>query len=159
MNVRQLTFSAIAFVFTFASTLFINSVAIADDYHVGDVYINHPYARASVPGQISGAAYLTLENKGDRADTLISVQSPAVKAVEIHTMSMTDNVMRMREVTHIELKPKEKLSMLPGSSYHIMLIGLTAPLKVGDKFPLILSFKKAGKIETSIVVEDDHANK
>lgn len=35
-----------------------------------------------------------------------------------------------------------------------MLIGLTQPLKAGDKFPLTLTFQKAGKIEVSVHVTD-----
>lgn len=152
MNFRAFSFAAFA--------LLISSTAIAHDYHAGDVHIGHPYARASVPGQTSGAAYLTLENKGKQSDTLIAAQSPAAKSVEIHTMSMTaDNVMRMREVSSIELKPNEKIIMLPGDGYHIMLIGLKAPLKTGDKLPLVLTFKKAGKVDVSIWVEDAKTKK
>ena len=147
MNFRPLSCAAFA--------LLLSSTAFAHDYHAGDVYVDHPYARATVAGQTSGAAYLMLENKGKQSDTLISAQSPAARSVEIHTMSMSaDHVMRMREVSGIELKPQEKVAMLPGNGYHIMLIGLKAPLKAGDKFPLTLTFRQAGKIETSIWVED-----
>ncbi|WP_076593240.1 copper chaperone PCu(A)C [Herminiimonas arsenitoxidans] len=147
MNLRQLSFA----VLTFA----ISTAAVAHDYRVGDISVDHPYARATVAGQTSGGAYLTLENKGNSADTLISAKSPVAASVEIHTMSMTaDHVMRMREVGTLEIKAKEKIAMQPGDGYHIMLIGLKSPLKVGDKLPLTLTFKKAGKIETSIFVED-----
>ncbi|MNR80677.1 hypothetical protein D3C72_114030 [compost metagenome] len=144
MNLRQLSYATIA--------LLISTSAIA---HAGDIVVDHPYARATVAGQTSGGAYLTLENKGNSADTLVSASSPAARSVEIHTMSMTaDNVMRMREVGSLDIKAKEKITMQPGNGYHIMLIGLKAPLKAGDKLPLTLTFKQAGKIETAIVVED-----
>ena len=147
MNFRPLSCAAF--------TLLLSATAFAHDYHAGDVYVDHPYARATVAGQTSGAVYLTLENKGKQSDALISAQSPAAKSVEIHTMSMSaDHVMRMREVSGIELKPQEKVVMLPGNGYHIMLTGLKTPLKTGDKFPLTLTFRQAGKIETSIWVED-----
>jgi len=147
MNLRSLSFISCA--------LLISSAAIAHDYRAGDIHVEHPYARATVPGQTSGAAYLTLENKGKQSDTLISAQSPAAQSVEIHTMSMTsDHVMRMREVGSIELKPQGKIVMQAGDGYHIMLLGLKAPLKAGDKLPLTLTFKKAGKVEASISVED-----
>ena len=137
------------------ASLFISGAALAHDYRVGDIIIDHPYARSTMPGQTSGGAYLTLENKGKQSDALISAQSPAAQSVEIHTMSMTaDNVMRMREVSSVELKPQEKIVMQPGDGYHIMLLGLKTPLKAGDKLPLTLTFKKAGKVETSISVEE-----
>ncbi len=150
MNLRSLSFVAVSLLFS--------SAALAHEYRAGDILIAHPYARATMPGQTSGGAYLTLENKGKQADTLISAQSPAAQSVEIHTMSMTsDHVMRMREVDSIELKPQEKIVMQPGDGYHIMLLGLKAPLKAGDKLPLTLTFKKAGKVEASISVEESKA--
>ena len=150
MNLRSLLF--------ISAGLLICGTTLAHEYRAGDILIAHPYARATMPGQTSGGAYLTLENKGKQADALISAQSPAAQSVEIHSMSMTtDNVMRMREVGSIELKPQEKIVMQPGDGYHIMLLGLKAPLKAGDKLPLTLTFKKAGKVETSISVEENKA--
>lgn len=138
----------------FAAAALFASSAFAHDYRAGDIHVDHPYARATVPGQTSGGAYLTLENKGSNADTLLAAQSPAAQSVEIHTMAMNGNVMRMREVAEIDIKPGEKIAMQPGDGYHLMLIGLKAPLKAGEKLPLILTFRKAGKMETSITVED-----
>ena len=150
MNLRQLSFAAL--------TLLISASSMAHDYRAGDISVDHPYARATVAGQTSGGAYLTLENKGKQGDELISAQSPAAKSVEIHTMSMTaDNVMRMREISSIELKPQEKIVMQPGSGYHIMLLGLKTPLVAGEKVPLTLMFKKAGKVEAFISVEENKA--
>jgi copper(I)-binding protein len=143
--------------FSLTAALLISSVAFAHDYQAGNVHIDHPYARATAPGQPSGAVYMTLENKGKEADKLVSVASPAAKTAEIHTMSMDGNVMRMREVGSIELKPAEKIVMQPGHGYHIMMIGLKAPLKVGDKLPMTLTFEKGGKVDVSFWVEDVNA--
>lgn len=128
----------------------------AHDYQAGGIYINHPYARATVPGQPSGAAYLTLENKGGQADRLIGISvAPATAArAEIHTMAMDGNVMKMHEVSGIDLAPSAKVTMAPGNGYHIMLLELRQPLKLGDKLPLSLSFAKAGKIEIMAEVEN-----
>lgn len=139
------------------AALLASAVAMAHDYRAGDIHVEHPYARATVPGQTSGAAYLTLENTGKRGDALISADSPAASAVEIHTMSMDGNVMRMREIASVELKPAAKLTMRPGEGYHLMLTGLKAPLHAGDKIALTLRFKHAGKIETALTVEDGMA--
>ncbi len=146
MQFRVLISLAVALV-TSASTY-------AHDYKAGSLRIEHPYARATVPNQPSGAAYLTIENTGKRTDKLIAVRSPIAKAVEIHTMSMDGNVMKMREVSGIELQPSTKFSMKPGDGYHLMLIGLKQSLKVGDKFPMTLIFEKAGKAEVLVSVQE-----
>lgn len=138
----------------FVCALAVSVSAYAHEYDLGSLHIGHPYARATVPGQPSGGAFLSIENKGKEADKLIGVSSPAAKNAEIHTMSMDGNVMKMREVGEIELAPASTVNMTPGNGYHIMLIGLTQPLKAGDKFPLTLTFQKAGKVEVSVHVTD-----
>lgn len=153
--------SAAAFVrnaFSAAIILFC-SAAAAHEFKVGDIHVGHPYARTTVPGQPSGGVYLSLENKGKKADKLVAASSPAAKTVEIHTMSMDGNIMRMREVSHIEVAPAAKVDMQPGSGYHIMLMGLTAPLKTGDRVPMTLTFEKAGKVDVQVNVEEVSAPK
>jgi copper(I)-binding protein len=135
-------------------TLGIAAAANAHDYKVGALHIAHPYARATVPNQPAGAAYMTIENKGTEADKLIGGTAPIARSVQIHTMSMDGNVMKMREVSSLEIKPSEKLVLQPGDGYHIMLIGLKQPLKAGDKFPMTLKFEKAGPVDVSVHVEE-----
>lgn len=58
------------------------------------------------------------------------------------TMGSSDN-MTMREVDSIELPAGKMVELKPGG-YHIMLIDLVKPLKVGDKIEITLEFEKAG---------------
>lgn len=141
-------------ILTFAVALLASSLAGAQEYKVKDLRISDAYARATAPQQPAGGAFVTIENKGNATDKLVAAASPVAKSVEIHTMSMEGNVMKMREVPGIELKPAAKLVMKPGDGYHLMLMGLQQPLKAGDKFPLTLTFEKAGKTEVSVVVRD-----
>jgi copper(I)-binding protein len=71
---------------------------------------------------------------------------------EVHTVIREGDVMRMREVTAIDLAPKSTTELKPGS-YHIMLMELAGPLKAGDRFPLTLVFEKAGSITVEVQVE------
>ena len=45
-----------------------------------------------------------------------------------------------------------KATLAPGG-YHVMLMGLKAPLKEGQSFPLTLTFEHAGKVEVEVMVE------
>ena len=137
----------------FATALVSAGIATAHEFEAGELRIGHPHARPTIANQRTGAAYLTLENKGTSADKLVGISSPVAQSVEIHTMAMDNGVMKMREVPSIELKPGEKVAMQPGDGYHLMLMGLTQQLKAGDKFPMTLSFEKAGKKEVSVRVE------
>ena len=135
------------------AALALSSASQAHDYKLQDLHIDHPYARATAPQQPSAGAFLMIENQGKTTDKLVSASSPAAKSVQIHTMSMEGNVMKMREVGSIELQPGSKVEMKPGGGYHLMLIGLQRSLKAGDTFPLTLTFEKAGKTEVSVKVE------
>lgn len=115
--------------------------------------IDKAVARATVGKQTNGAAYLQIENKG-ADDVLVAASSPVAARVEIHTMAMEGDVMKMRALPQVEIKAGQKLEMKPGAGVHLMLLGLKKPLVVGDKFPLTLVFRKAGKVEASVEVAD-----
>lgn len=142
--------------FRFGSALSIMLLALsaqANTYRTGNVEISHPHARPTVAQQANGAAYLTLENRGKAADRLLGASTPRARAVEIHSMSMDGHVMKMREVEHLVLKPASKIEMKSGNGYHLMLVGLSQPLKPGDKLPVTLVFERAGKVEIIVPVE------
>ena len=80
--------------------------ALALDYKLGAIEINHPWTRATPPTAQAGGGFLLLTNTGTTPDRLIAVKSPAADKVEIHEMKMDGNVMRMRELDKgIELPP------------------------------------------------------
>lgn len=136
-----------------ATTLLTTAVTVyAQEYKLNGLIITQPYARATVPQQKAGGAYLTIENKGQESDRLVAVATPAARSAEIHTMTMDGTVMRMREIDAIDIPPSTRISMKPGDGFHVMLLDLHQPLKAGAKFPLTLQFEKAGKIEVTVSV-------
>jgi periplasmic copper chaperone A len=141
-------FTALAIAFTFSMS------GHAQETKLKDLLIDNPYARATVANQRAGGAYVTIENKGKNADKLVGASSPVAKSVEIHTMTMDGNVMKMREVGQIELPASGRVEMKPGDGYHLMLMGLQQSLKAGDRFPMTLVFEKAGKAEVMVKVQE-----
>lgn len=126
--------------------------AHAHSFKLGELTIGHPYARSTAPGQPTGGAYLSITNAGAAADKLVSVTAGISTSVELHEMKMDGNVMRMREVPGIEVPAGKAVELKPGG-LHIMLMGLKAPLKQGEKFPLKLKFEKAGEVTVTVNVE------
>lgn len=124
--------------------------AMAQDYMVGQMEIAQPWARPSTVR--TGAAYFRLTNKGDSADALISVAGDVADKVELHTMTMDGNIMRMRKVESLILPAGKSIAIEPGG-LHIMLIGLKKPLVEGESFPLHLTFKKAGGVDITVHVQ------
>jgi copper(I)-binding protein len=123
----------------------------ADDVHHRGMHIGEPWARATTAGQTTGGGYLTLHNMGERADRLVSARSPAAERVELHTMTMEGDVMRMRQIDGIDLPAGKALELKPGGM-HLMLLGLKAPLKAGSRVPLTLKFERAGEVRVELQV-------
>lgn len=139
-----------AFLFAYA---FGTSVASAHEYALKSLKIDHPFARATPPGAKTGGVFVTVENTGSQPDRLMSVSSPVAGIAELHEMKVDAGVMRMRGVPALEVKPGETLKLTPGG-YHVMLSELRQPLKVGDRFPMTLTFLHAGAVEVSVWVEE-----
>ena len=69
----------------------------AHSFKVGNIDIGHPYARPTSSGQQVGAGYLKLTNRG-AADRLLSAAATVAASVEMHSMEMDGDVMKMRQV-------------------------------------------------------------
>ncbi|EJM10448.1 hypothetical protein PMI21_05280 [Pseudomonas sp. GM18] len=108
--------------------------------------VNDAWVRATVAGQHSTGAFMTLQADSD--SKLLSVQSPVANTVQIHQSSMKDDVMSMSQVESVALPAGKPVSFDP-HGYHIMLMDLTAQVKEGDKVPLTLTVENAkGEKET-----------
>lgn len=132
----------------------------AHEFKLGTITIGHPYARATAAGQPTGGGFMKFVNAGGN-DKLLSLSAEVSKSVELHEMKMEGDVMKMRQVDGIELPAGKTIELKPGG-YHVMFIGLKAPLKVGDSFPLKLKFEKAGEVTVDVKVEApgaDHSMK
>jgi periplasmic copper chaperone A len=143
--------------FAFGLSIFSLQVA-AHDYTVGKIHIVHPYSVPSAIAAQNGAAYIrTISNRGDSTDQLLSASSPVAQSVELHSMKMDGDVMRMREINALSLPAKSEVTLRHddrgADGYHLMLMKLAKPLNVGDRFPLTLKFEKSGTVEVMVVVQ------
>lgn len=128
------------------------SLAQSAEFTKGDIKIVEPWARATPGGAKVGAGYVTITNSGKTVDRLIGGSAAAAAVFEVHDMTMTDGVMRMRKLDNgIELKPGATVTLRPGG-LHLMFIDLKQPLKQGEKMKGTLVFQKAGSVEIEYVV-------
>ena len=112
--------------------------------------IDKAWARATPGGAQTAAAYMTILSAA--SDRLLGVSSPAAAKAAIHETLMENGVMKMRPVGVLELAPGKAVELKPGG-YHVMLMGLKAPLKAGESFPVTLTFEKAGPREVTVKIE------
>jgi len=115
-----------------------------------EVTVTAPWARATVASQKSSGAFLQLQSS--KATRLVAASSPLAGRVELHEMSMQNNVMSMRALSAIDLPAGQLVELRPGA-FHVMLFDLRQPLKAGDKLPLTLEFDDGHNGRESITVQ------
>ncbi|HEY7765948.1 MAG TPA: copper chaperone PCu(A)C [Aestuariivirgaceae bacterium] len=147
MRFRMVIELLAALILTFAALLAISQMAKAADIEVRDAY-----ARASLGGSKTTVVYMTLVNEGEEADHLRAAASDAASHAALHRHVFDGDVARMEEIACLTIPPRSAVEFGPGG-LHVMLTGLSAPLRDGDELPLRLKFDRAGEIALTIPVK------
>lgn len=103
-----------------------------------EVRIEQAWIRGTVPGQSSTGAFMNLTAPSNVR--LVDGHTPVAGAVEIHEMAMDGYVMRMRQISSIDLKAGKKTELKAGG-HHLMLTSLKQRLEGGQTVPLTLVFE------------------
>jgi periplasmic copper chaperone A len=139
-------------VFAVAALALCATPALAEDFNIGSLSIASPWSPATPKGASVGAGYFKLTNKGTVPDRLIGGSAAASGEFELHEMTMSEGIMRMRPVKGgLEIKPGQTVELKPGS-YHIMLVDLKEALRQGQHFKGTLTFEKAGSVDIDFTV-------
>lgn len=127
--------------------------ALAHDYAVGSLKIDHPWTRATPKGAAVAGGYLKITNNGAAPDRLVGGTFVNAGRLEVHEMKMDNGVMQMRPLAAgLEIKPGQTVELKPGS-FHLMFMELKAPVEQGKRIKGTLTFEKAGTVEVEYAVE------
>ena len=99
------------------------------------VTVDKPWVRTTVAGQTTSAAYMTITFA--QGGKLVSASSPIAASAEVHEMKMDGDMMKMRSVDVLPLPAGKQVELKP-NGFHMMLMGMTVPLKAGDVVPIRL---------------------
>lgn len=132
-------------------------IAQAHDFTVGAIKIDHPWMRVPPAAAKVAGGFMTITNTGKELDRLIGGSVLIAGRFEVHEMSVTDGVMRMRQLQPgLDIKPGETVVLKPGS-FHVMMMDLKAAPEVGKPLKGTLIFEKAGTVEIDYKVEAANA--
>ncbi|WP_434339638.1 copper chaperone PCu(A)C [Motilimonas cestriensis] len=129
--------------------------AHAHDYGANSIKIDHPWSREAPPNAKVIAGFFQLKNNGTEDDFLISASTPVADRVEIHTHIMEDDMMKMRQVNSVRIGAMNMVMFKPGS-FHLMIFEPKQSFKKGERFPMTLTFKRAGTIEIEVAIEENN---
>ena len=129
------------------------AIAVAQDDQAGAIKIVQPWMRQTPAAAKVAGGFMTLVNTGTTADRLIGGTIVNAARFEVHEMSVTGGVMRMRHLqAGLEIKSGETVVLKPGS-YHVMFMDLTAAPQAGQRLNGTLVFEKAGTVKVEYKVE------
>lgn len=128
--------------------------ASAHEYSAGQLHIAHPWSMELPPNAPTVAVYFIVHNNGKSADRLTGVHTPIAGEAQFHESSHVNGMMKMQQVTAVEIAAGADASFAP-MGYHVMLLDVKDRSKLtdGQRFPLTLHFEKAGDITVEVSVQ------
>ncbi len=141
----------------FAATVisfFLSTSVFSGEIKAGDIHIKNLWVKTPPKGAKVAGGYLTITNMGKTSDRLVSGTLTGARKVEIHQMSMKNNIMMMSKLEKgLEIKPGQTVELKSGS-FHLMIMGLKGTLNKGDSIKGVLQFEKAGKVDVEYMIKD-----
>ena len=129
------------------------SPALAHEIKAGSLEIVHPHAPAMLPGAAVGGGFMTIINHGTADDRLLSVTTDRSGKVELHQMSMENDVIKMRALKDGIPLPAGKTVKLSHGGAHVMFKSVADPFVEGETFDATLHFETAGAVEVEFHVD------
>lgn len=123
------------------------SKALAHSFKIGEIAIGHVWGLPSETRETQ--VFAPLSNRSKDKDELVAARSPICSMIELRQNNRYDDP----PLASVVLEPAKPVAMRKGAR-HLRLIGLTRPLKAGDRFDMILDFLKAGEVTVEVIVED-----
>jgi copper(I)-binding protein len=147
-DVRRFRLSQFAWLFI----VILSASVMAVEAAAGSLVVVNAWSRATAPGAPIGVAYFEIVNSGGQ-DTLIHIDTPVARQVEMHSMATVGGLMQMRQLLTVDVPVHGRVRFEPGGP-HAMLIDLVRPLKKGDRFELTLTFRHSGPVRVEAIVQD-----
>lgn len=122
-----------------------------DSVTSGDVTVWRAWSKVTIGADRPGVLYVGITNKGNTDDALVGVATPVASLPMLHETVVTYGVASMPHAMKVPIPAGASVVLAPGG-YHGMLMGLTAALKDGDRFPATLTFEKAGDVTINVEV-------
>jgi copper(I)-binding protein len=123
--------------------------------HVGDLDVAGGYAVSSVVSLegTTTAVYLSIANAGVKPAGLVGASTTRAASVQLAGAPADGaNATAVTTVDSIPIAAGATVALAPGA-YHLAVVGLSAPLRIGDTLPLTLRFSGGRTAHLTLPVE------
>lgn len=105
----------------------------------GEITVRDAWVRESTATRTSSSAYFTIENRTNKAVTLVKVSLDDVADAQVHSMADQQGRAVMRPVSALPVPARGSVDLAPGGT-HVMLMDIARPLKAGTTVEMTLTF-------------------
>lgn len=127
------------------------AVPAAASAQASPVTARDAWVREAPAGRAVTGVFLTLQNAGTAARTLVSGRASVGDTLELHEMKRENGMMRMAPVPGIAIPAGATVELRPGG-LHLMLFGLKKPLVAGDTVRVQLTLDDKTTVEVAAPV-------
>jgi copper(I)-binding protein len=118
----------------------------------GGLTVTQGWVRNPIAGRDVTAGFFTVEGGGE-AGRLTGVESPEAERIELHTMAMEGDVMRMRQVEAMDVPADGALSLSSGGD-HLMVFGVSPDAASDGVLDVVLQFEGGRSVEAQLPFAD-----
>ena len=140
-------------VFSFMTILIPYQITWSNDFKKNAIEVNNPYIYKPFVGARSAAGYLSIRNHAHKDLNLLQVSTALGRAMLHKTTTTDDGVVKMEHLVKVYIPAGDELIMQPGS-IHIMIMGLSRALVVGEKIPATLKFSDGVEMAIEFTVQE-----
>ena len=105
------------------------------------------------------AGYLTIHNTSNSDTKLIAVSSSVAERIEVHQMSMDNDIMKMRPLKDGLIIPANSITYLKPGDFHLMFFGLKKEINPMETHLIELTFQNLGTIAVHALVKPSENGK
>jgi periplasmic copper chaperone A len=117
-----------------------------------DISVKTPDIKVVTTDATSAEVFMELDNSSTRPCILIAANSPVAVQTQLHETITKHGKSEMDQVKTIVIKPHGDKELKLGG-FHVMLMGLKQPLKLGDNVPVTLIFADGSSLQVTAPVE------
>ncbi len=118
----------------------------------GGIVVENAWIREAPPNTKTLAAYMTIQNHGNKMRSLSTVTSTQFEKVEPHLSSNINGIAKMKAIKNVDIPAEGSVLFTPGG-LHLMLIGAKVPLRKGNIVNLIFHFSEGSPLAVDVMVK------
>ena len=130
--------------------LFFSSSVFAHKFETDRIVVDHPWVKIF---NTNGAGYFKIKNISSYNLYLMGAVSKDVKKIELHKVTMEDDIAKMRPLEGgLVIKAGEIIELKP-MSFHLMFFGINKDYEEGQMMEVTLVFKSLKNLDVRFKID------